>query len=258
MITEEIENEIIKLYNDGIGSTTITKLLQIPKKEILSVLHNRQVFKTKKHINGEYDDYWFDNDQWYSYWTCQQCGDQILCHASTKHCLYRNIKKKKICKKCSLEKQIGIGNPFYGKQHTDDTKQKISDKRAGIRTSDHMSKPEYRELFRKIGKARWDNKNMDVERKRFSDLMKEMHRSGKMKSVIRSKTEKEICQKLTDMGIECINSFRIETKIFDIFLPQYNLIIEYNGDYWHCNPDMYSFDYWNGKKQKNCTTNVGI
>lgn len=34
----------------------------------------------------------------------------------------------------------------------------------------------------------------------------------------------------------------------DIFLPKLNLIIEYYGDYWHCNPKKYNGDYFNKKK----------
>jgi G:T-mismatch repair DNA endonuclease (very short patch repair protein) len=39
-------------------------------------------------------------------------------------------------------------------------------------------------------------------------------------------------------------------KIFDIFIPTINLLIEYNGDYWHCNPNKYLSDYFNHKKNK--------
>ena len=42
----------------------------------------------------------------------------------------------------------------------------------------------------------------------------------------------------------------VETKIYDIFIPSLNLVIEYNGDYWHCNPKKYKPDYFNQKKQK--------
>lgn len=43
---------------------------------------------------------------------------------------------------------------------------------------------------------------------------------------------------------------KIGTKIYDIFIPKYNLIIEYNGDYWHCNPNKYCSNYFNKKKNK--------
>jgi G:T-mismatch repair DNA endonuclease (very short patch repair protein) len=38
--------------------------------------------------------------------------------------------------------------------------------------------------------------------------------------------------------------------MFHIYIPKYNLLIEYNGDYWHCNPKKYEADYYNKKKNK--------
>ena len=37
----------------------------------------------------------------------------------------------------------------------------------------------------------------------------------------------------------------------DIFLPDLNLIIEYFGDYWHCNPLKYDANYFNQKLKLN-------
>ena len=38
--------------------------------------------------------------------------------------------------------------------------------------------------------------------------------------------------------------------ICDIFIPEINLIIEYNGDYWHCNPKKYESNYYHKYKKK--------
>jgi len=46
------------------------------------------------------------------------------------------------------------------------------------------------------------------------------------------------------------NQNSVESKIFDIYIPKYNLLVEYNGDYWHCNPKKYKADYFNKKKNK--------
>jgi len=35
------------------------------------------------------------------------------------------------------------------------------------------------------------------------------------------------------------------TYVFDIFVPEENMIIEYNGDFWHCNPKKYRSDWKN-------------
>jgi G:T-mismatch repair DNA endonuclease (very short patch repair protein) len=45
---------------------------------------------------------------------------------------------------------------------------------------------------------------------------------------------------------------RINNKKYfgDIFLPEYNIIIECNGDYWHCNPKIYDGGFFNKKIRK--------
>ena len=43
--------------------------------------------------------------------------------------------------------------------------------------------------------------------------------------------------------------YRLEGKSFDFYIPKYNLLIEYNGDYWHCNPNLYVETYFNKKKR---------
>jgi very-short-patch-repair endonuclease len=33
-------------------------------------------------------------------------------------------------------------------------------------------------------------------------------------------------------------------KVFDIYIPSLNLLIEVNGDYWHYNPELYDAEYF--------------
>ena len=53
----------------------------------------------------------------------------------------------------------------------------------------------------------------------------------------RSQGEKELAVWLKDLGLNIVESDRniIKPKELDIFLPDYNLAIEYNGLYWHSN-----------------------
>jgi len=113
-----------------------------------------------------------------------------------------------------------------------------------------MSRPKYKKMFSDMKKELWGSGKMEETRKKLSKIMKEKHRNGELKSFNVSKAEKEIVIEIKKRGIECIHSFRIDTKIFDIYLPKYNLLIEYNGDYWHCNPIKYKSDYLNIKKNK--------
>lgn len=41
------------------------------------------------------------------------------------------------------------------------------------------------------------------------------------------------------LNIECVRQYKIDTRLFDFFLPTHNLIIEVNGDYWHGNPKKF-------------------
>jgi len=188
------------------------------------------------------------NKQWCSYWTCIECGEKIKCCANQEKYLKRNLKNKKICKSCSLKKQIGIGNPFYNKNHTKDSITQISKSKSGIKTSDHMSKPEYRKMFSDMKKELWASGKMEHIRIKMSNLMKQRIANGELKGYNRSKAEDEIIQTLEELNIKVEPNYIIDGKIFDIYIPKYNLLIEYNGDYWHCNPNKYEPNYINKKK----------
>lgn len=44
---------------------------------------------------------------------------------------------------------------------------------------------------------------------------------------------------LKDLNINYINEYQIGGFLFDIYLPDYNILIEIDGDYWHSNPIKY-------------------
>lgn len=190
------------------------------------------------------------NGQWYGYFVCSNCENKIQFNANSEVFLNRNFKNKKICKKCSLKKQKGENNPFFGKNHTPDSINKISLTKSGVTTSDHMSRPEYKQLYSEMTLKRWKDGRMEETRKKLSELMKNRHANGELTSINRSKAEFEIIQLLNDNNVSVIPNFRVGSKIFDIYIPNYNLLIEYNGDYWHCNPNKYKIDYINKKKNK--------
>jgi G:T-mismatch repair DNA endonuclease (very short patch repair protein) len=64
----------------------------------------------------------------------------------------------------------------------------------------------------------------------------------------RSKVEKEVVKELKNKGNSAAHSFKVERKIYDIYIPDLNMLIEFNGDYWHCNPKIYSATYFNVKR----------
>ena len=51
---------------------------------------------------------------------------------------------------------------------------------------------------------------------------------------------KMVSELLNKMGIEHINEYDCKYFVTDIYLTDYQLMIEINGDYWHCNPTKYN------------------
>lgn len=243
-----MEDDIIKMYKNGVGSTTIYKTLGVSKRKVLKVLNENGLIVKKE--NPLYLTFSFKDGLWFTTYKCDQCELDIEISANKKYYLARNLKKKNICKPCSLENQKGSNNPFYGKTHTKETKDNISSKKKGVRTSYHMSTPEYRKYFSEMKKELWASGKMEDVRKKMSALMKKRIANGELKSYCRSKAEDEIIKIIKSKNIHCEPNFYLEGKIFDIYIPKFNLLIEYNGDYWHCNPKKYDENYYHKKKSK--------
>ncbi len=251
-LTIEQENKIIELYQSGMGSTTITKELKIGKAFILKLLNDKNILRNRKK-DDEYKDFIFEDGQWNTFWTCNECNNQIKASASKPFYLNRNIKKinikNSVCKACSLKKQVGEGNPFYGKSHSEETRNHLSKIRKGGNYGQHTKTPEFREETSKRMKLFFKTDEGILTKEKYSLRMKESIKLGLIKGFNRSKAEDELIEILTTNNIICIASFKIESKIFDIHIPKHNLLVEYNGDYWHCNPNKYSAEYFNHKKQ---------
>ena len=246
------ESFIVKEYLTGKSSLMLEKELGISKPTILKILKKYNV--TKKRDRCKSLDIKKKGDKYVILRKCPKCEVDVVVSSNNSTITCRNYfnLKKSLCKKCSLQEQIGEGNPFYGKKHSEESKEKISKSRKGKGTGDKNSMANL--LWRKKAsdnlKKKWDRGEMEHARIIMSDKIKETRRLGKLKSVIRSKKEKEMVTEIKKMGYKVQHSLRVETKICDIFIPSLNLIIEYNGDYWHCNPKKYKPDYFNQKKQK--------
>lgn len=72
--------------------------------------------------------------------------------------------------------------------------------------------------------------------------------NGKLKTAPVSKEEIQLKSKLEAEGFAVEAQFRIGSLKYDLIIPKWNVIIEFHGDYWHCNPKKYAADYLNKKK----------
>jgi len=65
-----------------------------------------------------------------------------------------------------------------------------------------------------------------------------------------SNKEKKLLTEIKKLNYNPIGSFSVDKYVCDIYIKELNLIIEFNGDYWHCNPKKYDEDYFHPHKKK--------
>jgi len=228
------EKLIISKYLKGKSSLVLCKEFKVSKPTILKILKNNNVTRKRDRCKSLI----IENvgDKYIVNRSCPECSKIVGITANHPTIACRNyfnaINKNSLCKECSLKKQVGEGNPFYGKKHSDTTKDQISKSRKG--------------------KAMGENNAManPIHRKKVATLFIERIKKTSIKYSNRSKKEKEIFNLIKKECIDAKHSFVVENFICDIFIPSKNLIIEYNGDYWHCNPIKYSKDYFHKIKNK--------
>jgi G:T-mismatch repair DNA endonuclease (very short patch repair protein) len=101
------------------------------------------------------------------------------------------------------------------------------------------------------GSANWmrGKTHTETTKQRIRDKILDDFSSGRraLNRVSVSKAEREIFTILLSFGFVAQLGFRIPkvNKLYDICIPEKNLIIEYNGDYWHMNPRKYSEGQYN-------------
>ena len=246
------EKKIISEYKKGKSSLEIVKIVGLSKPTILKILNKYNLVRKRDRCSTL--DIKKEGEKYYVTRKCPNCGKNIKTTSKDKVIACRNhfnkLEGTSLCKPCSLKLQVGEGNPFFGKTHTKESLKKMSKSKKGQNSGDknHMKQEKYRQMSRDIMRSNWDNGILD--KKVMSEQMKKTQRSGKIKSVIVSKREKEIVKEIKQLGHKIIHSYRVDSKICDVYIPSLNLIIEYFGDYWHCNPKKYDSNFFNKKKGK--------
>ena len=203
---EKTRKKIISEYKKGKSSLDIVKIVKLSKPTILKVLNENGLVRKRDRCSKLKIDK--INNNYVIIRTCPKCRNLIETKSKDKTIACRNhlnkISKSSLCKPCSLELQIGEGNPFYGKKHS---------KESLIKMTKTLTKSP-----RKFGSS--------------------------------SKPEMVIYNILKELNYSVKKSYRIDRYICDIFIEKLNLVIEYNGDYWHCNPKKYNENYIHPHKKK--------
>lgn len=192
-----------------------------------------------------------EEDRWFGFRICPRCFNKIKQTSLERGILLRNIRnadrKSIICLSCS---KSGEKNPFFGKNHSEKSNIQISQNRRGKACGENnaMANPIYRTSVSIALKEKYDNGELDYLKEIQRKTIIKTNKSGKLNSPLISKGESELKLLLEKMSYKTKSQYRVENLRYDIFLIDYNTLIEYNGNYWHCNPELYTSDYFNKKK----------
>lgn len=148
--------------------------------------------------------------------------------------------------KKQAERMLGKGNPFYGRAHTDETKQKISKTKTLNRITLQQrvsSRSNEFELVTNLDDySSRQNQYLKFRCKKCNTVSKKTLQAFERGSrcyicyPISSQGEGEIYDFIQSLNIENVKRNSrdiIFPKELDLFLPDYKVAIEYNGLYWH-------------------------
>ncbi len=170
--------------------------------------------------------------------------------------------------KTRIEKGLAKGenNPMYGRKHSIESCNKISETRierleqGSIITWNKGLTKETDERIKKSTVSMSEN-HADVSGsknpmygKSLKDIWIEKHGLEKAEEmwIARNKNRNEKCLKyriskpeikiakiLDSLNIEYKSQFYLNKSYFDFYIPEYNMLIEVDGNYYHCNPRIY-------------------
>lgn len=137
------------------------------------------------------------------------------------------------CQKCYFEDMIG----HRGVVHTDETKRKISSLKKGKRVNlSDDARQRKSEKQRDAWRRRKQNKKeFDEYIKQASERRRAFLRKNGVTFPNKSQTklESDFEKFLLENNIQYVHQHKIEGKRFDFFIPQMNLLVEVDGEYWH-------------------------
>ena len=165
-----------------------------------------------------------------------------------------SLESKRQVKLC-IENNIPYGN--FGNKLSEEVRRNMSVNRMG-KSKGYEHAEKLRTQIILINKSESHRKLVKEKMKGriFSDktLQKMRLAPRNLSMKIYSSIHKKICDFLTELNIDFVKEKhfpQITNSYFcDVFIPKYNLIIECDGDYWHCNPLKWSEDRYHTLKKK--------
>jgi len=167
-------------------------------------------------------------------------------------CLEKGKTQTSQTKEKRVKSRKNSGRPW----HTDEVKEKIRNSNLEDSKNRDYSKSGFnalteeqkllnikkRVLSRKRNNDKW---NSEETNKKISDTVKSLWSIGKYKNIVQSKGHLELFNLICKLGYNATVEYLVDSKSFDIYVSDFNLLIEFNGTYWHADPRFYDniFEY---------------
>jgi G:T-mismatch repair DNA endonuclease (very short patch repair protein) len=135
-----------------------------------------------------------------------------------------SIDRKEKIANGNIKKMVGEKNGMFGKKSWNNGLTKYDD----IRIFNYGLK------LSKAAKFRWNELTEEQKTERIGNLTKCATMARK-----NTKIESIVEDSLKELNIKHIKNYKKERFVFDFYLPDFNHIIECQGDYWHANPIIY-------------------
>ena len=193
------------------------------------------------------------------------------------------FKREYICQSCV---KLGEKNPFYGKEHSVEFKEKLSKERKGkwgvgkdnamygVNAWESLDNKTVKRLKAKLSKTHKGCKNAFYGKTHTQETRDRISKASKQycidhpehiqrmteaslkrqRSGLKTKIEKTVENKLNELEIPNKYSKILHRKCQYDFLVGEDILLEVHGDYWHANPEIYG----EGKKPLNATQKYKI
>lgn len=213
-------SKIKKYLYDKYGETSLKKISSVRTSKVAHQKRSKDSYfissERRKKMAVGIKKYYKNNQAAKS-----RCKDLMI-----KHCL----------PKCqTIESKIKRVKSRDWYKPNEDTKRKMSQSQIGkILTEEHKLK------LRKPKKIKRSNFRHTTETKnKLSLITKSQWESGVHKPIFKSTGQREVIELLKEQGYSVQDEYIVGGKPYDVFIKEKNLLIEFNGTYWHRDPRFF-------------------
>lgn len=214
-------SKIKKYLYDKYGETSLKKISSVRTSKVAHQKRSKDSYfissERRKKMAVGIKKYYKNNQAAKS-----RCKDLMI-----KHCL----------PKCqTIESKIKRVKSRDWYKPNEDTKRKMSQSQIGkILTEEHKLK------LRKPKKIKRSNFRHTTETKnKLSLITKSQWESEVHKPIFKSTGQREVIELLKEQGYSVQDEYIVGGKPYDVFIKEKNLLIEFNGTYWHRDPRFFS------------------